>query len=93
LKIDPDADDLRDYLVVCYVKTGAEKSAMAEMERILKNRPNDVSLLLDLARLKEKYADYAGALQAYKKVVNLAPNNEEAQNAYLRLRLKVMESE
>jgi len=93
LKLHPDADDLRDYLVVCYLKTGAEKSAMTEMERILKDRPKDLDLLLNLARLREKYADYAGALKAYKKVMDLAPDNEEAQNAYLRLRLKVLESE
>ena len=93
LKIHPDADDLRDYLVVSYLKTGAEKSAMTEMERILKSRPKDVDLLLNLARLREKYGDYAGALKAYKKVIKLAPDNEEAQNAYLRLRLKVLESE
>ncbi|MBW2094802.1 MAG: tetratricopeptide repeat protein [Deltaproteobacteria bacterium] len=93
LKIHPDADALGDYLVVAYLKTGAEKMAMAEMERILKIRPRDVHLLMDLAKLREKYGDFSGALEAYKKVVDLAPDNEEAQNAYLRLRLKVMERE
>jgi len=93
LKIHPDADGLRDYLVVAYLKTGMEKKAMKEMEAILKSRPKDVHLLLDLARLREKYADYSGAVKAYKRVIELSPGNEEAQNAYLRLRLKVMESE
>lgn len=93
LKIHPDADTLGDYLVVAYLKTGAEKMAMTEMERILKIRPRDVPLLMDLAKLREKYGDFSGAVDAYKKVVDLAPDNEEAQNAYLRLRLKVMQSE
>jgi tetratricopeptide (TPR) repeat protein len=93
LKIHPDADTLGDYLVVAYLKTGAEKKAMTEMERILKIRPRDVHLLMDLAKLREKYGDLSGALAAYKKVVDLAPDNEEAQNGYLRLRLKVMERE
>lgn len=93
LKLHPDADTLGDYLVVAYLKTGAEKKAMAEMERILKIRPRDVHLLMDLARLREKYGDLSGALNAYKKVIDLAPDNEEAQNAYLRLRLKVIKRE
>ena len=93
LRIHPDADTLADYLVVAYLRTGAEKKAMKEMERILKIRPRDVHLLMDLAKLREKYGDLTGALKAYKKVVDLAPDNEEAQNGYLRLRLKVMERE
>lgn len=93
MKIHPDADTLGDYLVVAYLKTGEEKKAKAEMERILKMRPRDVNLLMDVAKLREKYGDFRGALQAYKMVVDLAPDNEDAQNAYLRLRLKVMERE
>jgi tetratricopeptide (TPR) repeat protein len=93
MKIHPDADGLGDYLVVAYLKTGAEQKALEEMERILKMRPRDVALLTDVAKLREKYGDLKGALQAYKRVVDLAPDNEAAQNAYLRLRLKVMEGE
>lgn len=93
LKIHPEATSLRDYLIVAYLKTGMEKKAMAQMEEALKKRPKDMDLLLNLARLKEKYGDYSGALKAYKRVLDLSPNNESAQNAYLRLRLKVMESE
>lgn len=93
LKIHPEATELRNYLIVAYLKTGMEKKAMTEMEEVLKKRPKDMDLLLNLARLKEKYGDYSGALEAYKRVLVLSPNNEEAQNAYLKLRLKVMESE
>ena len=91
MKIHPDT--LGDYLVVAYLKTGEEKKAKAEMERILKMRPRDVNLLMDVAKLREKYGALRGALQAYKMVVDLAPDNEDAQEAYLRLRLKVMERE
>ncbi len=93
LKIHPQAIELRDYLVVAYLKTGMEKRAVAEMEKILEKRPKDVDLLQNLARLREKLGDYAGAADAYNRVLALDPGNEEAQNAYLRLRLKVMESE
>ncbi len=93
LKIHPNALELRDHLVVAYLKTGMEKEAGAEMERILKYRPKDLKLLQSFARLKEKQGDYRGAVDAYKRILGLDPGNEEAQNAYLRLRLKVMESD
>jgi len=93
LKIYPNAIELRNYLVVAYLKVGMEKEAMAEMERILKKRPKDLDLLKNLARLREKRGDYPGAVDAYKRIIALDPGNEEAQNAYLRLRLKVMEND
>jgi tetratricopeptide (TPR) repeat protein len=93
LKAHPKAIELRDYLVVAYLKVGMEKEAMAEMEKILEKRPKDLNLLQNLARLREKQGDYPGAVDAYKRIIALDPGNEEAQNAYLRLRLKVMENE
>ena len=58
------------------------------MTEILKRRPNDIDLLLNLARLREKHGQFKAALDAYRRVIEISPDHEEAEEAYLRLRLK-----
>lgn len=93
LKVNPDQTDLREYLVLAYLKTGKEKPAMKEMEEILKARPGDIELLDHLARLREKNGRLAEALEAYKRIIDISPDNEVAQENYLRLRLMGVRSE
>jgi tetratricopeptide (TPR) repeat protein len=88
LKSFPKNPDLREYLVVAYLKTGKENLAIAEMEKILKSKPNDLSLLLRLAKLKEKQEDFEGALEAYKKILDISPDHKEAEEAYIRLSIQ-----
>jgi len=83
-----DGGELREYMVVAYLKTGQEQKAAEQIQEILKKRPGDVNLWLNLARLKEKQGELKGALDAYKKVVTLSPGHEEAEEAYLKLRLE-----
>ena len=90
LKSSPNNPDLSEYLVVAYLKTGNEDLAIAEMEKILKSKPKDLSLLLRLAKLKEKQEDFEGALEAYKKILDISPDHKEAGEAYLELRLKTL---
>jgi predicted Zn-dependent protease len=52
--VDPENIVLREYLVFAYLKTGKELLAIDEMEAILKRKPDDVDLWLQLARLCEK---------------------------------------
>ena len=49
------------------------------MEKILKSKPKDLPLLLRLAKLKEKQEDFEGALEAYKKILDISPDHEESQ--------------
>ena len=93
LKSSPENPDLREYLVVAYLKTGKESLAIAEMEKILESKPKDLPLLLRLAKLKEKQGDLEGALEAYKKVLDISPDHEEAEEAYLRLRIRASEQD
>ena len=44
-----------------------------------------------LAKLKEKQEDFEGALEAYKKILDISPDHEEAGEAYLRLRIRASE--
>ena len=78
----------REYLVLAYLKTGKENKAVSQMKKILKVRPRDLDLLLQLARLMEKKGDIAGAAKVYKRIIDISPENSEASEAYLRLRLK-----
>jgi len=58
------------------------------MKEILKARPRDLDLLLQLARLMEKKGDIGGAAKAYKQIIDISPEHDEASEAYLRLRLQ-----
>jgi Tfp pilus assembly protein PilF len=93
LEANPKQTDLRGYLVLAYLETGKEELAIEQIEKILKVRPEDIKLLLHLARLQEKREEYSKALAAYEKVLEISPDHEEAQEAYLRLRLKGVRGE
>jgi tetratricopeptide (TPR) repeat protein len=89
----PGTTDLHEYLILAYLKLGNEDLALQEMNEVLKLRPKDVSLLLDVARLSEKLGKDKEALAAYKRVLEISPDQEEAQEAYLRLRLEELPQE
>jgi tetratricopeptide (TPR) repeat protein len=83
----PNNVDLRNYLVLGYLKTGKEDLALEQMHQILRLTPKDLDLLLRIALLQEKKGLNAEALATYEKILNLAPQHEEAGEAYLRLRM------
>lgn len=93
LKANPKQTDLRGYLVLAYLETGREDQASEQIEEILKVRPDDIKLLLHLARIQENQGNYKKALEAYARVIQLSPGHEAAEEAYLRLRLQGVESE
>lgn len=83
--------DLKEYLVLAYLKTGQEDLAIKQINEILKLRPKDINLLLHLAKLQEKQGKFTQALEAYKKIIGISSGHEEAEEAYLRLRLRGVE--
>ena len=88
VKFDPKNITLREYLVFAYLKTGKETRAISEMEKILKEKPGDMALWLQLARLTEKKNQIPKSIKAYRRVLDLSPEHPEASEAYLRLRLE-----
>jgi len=48
-------------------------------------------LLLQLARLQENQGNAKEAMETYKKVLEISPGLQEAEEAYLRLRLKELQ--
>ena len=86
--VDPENVFLREYLVFAYLKTGKETLAISEMEKILEQKPDDMELWLQLARLSEKKNQIPKSIKAYRRVLDLYPEHPEASDAYLRLRLE-----
>ena len=88
IRYNPKDVTLRKYIILCYLYKGKDALAMKHIRYILKIRPNDIVTLLQLAKLMEKRGDYSEALSIYKRIIKISPDNEEAQNGYLRLRLE-----
>ncbi len=90
LKKHPDDMDITKYLIIARLNTGKEKEAVSLIEGYIKKKPNDVQTLMQLAKLYEKLGLLKDAVGIYKKVLDLSPDNEEAQESYLRLRMEVL---
>ena len=86
----PESVELRQYLVLALLKLGDEEEAAEQLAHLSKLKPKDVSLLLQLARLQEKLDHTQEAMETYKKIVELSPGHQEAEEAYLRLRLNAL---
>jgi tetratricopeptide (TPR) repeat protein len=89
----PEKVEFKEYLMVAYLKTGKEDLAAEQMEEILKQKPNDVNLLQNLARLKEKQGKLLEALQTYEKILEISPDSKEGKETYVRLLLQLAELE
>jgi tetratricopeptide (TPR) repeat protein len=87
----PENVELRQYLVFALLKLGKEEAAATQLAQLAKLKPKDVTLLLQLARLQEKLDNVKAAMETYKKVVEISPGHQEAEEAYLRLRLKELQ--
>lgn len=84
----PESVELRQYLVFALLKLGKEDSAAGQLSQLAKLKPKDVDLLLQLARLQENLGNVKDAMETYKKILEISPGHPEAEEAYLRLRLK-----
>lgn len=89
----PKDADAHEILFDIYKRQKDRKMAFQEAQILLDLRPKDIDLWLSLARLREKYGEFAKALEAYRRVIEISPNHEEAAEAYLRLRLRGVEDE
>jgi tetratricopeptide (TPR) repeat protein len=87
LKEVPGTVPFMEYLLLANLETGNEPGALDQLREILKLRPKDSALWLQQARLSEKLGRNQEAMEAYKRVMELSPGLQEAEEAYLRLRL------
>jgi tetratricopeptide (TPR) repeat protein len=83
--------ELRQYLILVYLKLKKNELAVKEIKEALKLRPNNTNLLHQLAKIHEGTGNLDLALQAYKKILDISPDDEKAWKAYLKLRLKLLD--
>jgi len=83
--------ELRQYLILVYLKLKKNELAIKEIKEALKLRPNNTNLLHQLAKIHEGTGNLDLALQAYKKILDISPDDEKAGKAYLMLRLKLLD--
>jgi len=68
VEANPKDFQLRQYLILTYLKLKKNDLAIKEIKNTLKLRPNDISLLHQLAKISEGTGNLDQALQAYKKI-------------------------
>ena len=60
------------------------------VEETITSRPNDISMLQQLAAAKEESGELEAALDLYQKILAISPGDEKAEEACLRLSLKLL---
>ena len=90
VKANPKNTELRQYLILAYLKLKKNELAVKEIMEALKLRPNNTNLLHQLAKIHEGTGNLDQALQVYKKILDISPDDEKAGKEYLRLRLKLL---
>jgi len=73
------------------IPTKKAKRAIKQMEEALARRPDDIGLLQKLAQAKENSGDLHAALSLYQRIIDLSPGEESAEEACLRLSLKLLD--
>ena len=90
VKANPKSFTLRQYLILTYLKLKKNELAEKEIQNALKLKPNNINLLHQLAKINEGTGKLEQALQAYKKILDISPNDKKAGEAYLRLRFELL---
>ena len=89
LKIEPKFAIALNGLGKTYIAMGRISKAIAALEKAVKNSPNSAELYLDLANAYRLSREYKKALDAYSKVIEIAPDSPiavDAQKEIERLR-------
>jgi tetratricopeptide (TPR) repeat protein len=76
-----------------FERRGQFRRAMSEYQAALSHAPDDIGLLLALARAAEEIGSISTAIDAYNGVLRRTPANQEARSALARIQVdkKVLE--
>ena len=80
IELGPELASAYDLLVAIYLATDRLPQAKSELETIISKSPQNEGALMTLALIKEKQKDYAGAAEAYEKVLVFKGNSMPALN-------------
>ncbi|MCG6945095.1 MAG: tetratricopeptide repeat protein [Deltaproteobacteria bacterium] len=84
----PEQPELRYFLGISYEKRNLLVEAIHQFEALVKMAPKNIDYLVHLAGLYEQIGKTENALKTYQKVLDLDPENPEAQENYLRLKMQ-----
>ena len=84
----PEQPELRYFLAISYVKRNLLVEAIHQFEALVKLAPKNTNYLMQLAGLYEQIGKTDKALGTYKRVLEVDPENPEAQDSYLRLKMR-----
>ncbi len=93
LVIDPDYMEAYNRRATARATLGDYRGALADIQEVLKREPRHFGALQTLSRLAESRQDFTGALRAWEKVIDLAPNLPGNQERLKTLRLKAQGEE
>jgi tetratricopeptide (TPR) repeat protein len=84
----PEQPELRYFLGISYEKRNLLVEAIHQFEVVVKLAPKNTTYLMRLAGLYEQIGKSKEALKTYKRVLEVDPENPEAQDSYLRLKMR-----
>jgi tetratricopeptide (TPR) repeat protein len=84
----PERGELRYFLGVSYEKRGFLVQGREQLEAAVKISPRNKDYLKHLAAVSERLGEEDAALAAYGKVVEIEPNDREAQESYVHLKVR-----
>jgi len=93
LTIDPDYMEAYNRRAVARSTLGDYRGALADISEVLRREPRHFGALQTLSRIAEARGDTTGALAAWEKVVDLAPNLPGAKERLKTLRIKAQGEE
>jgi Flp pilus assembly protein TadD len=88
----PEQPELRYFLALSYEKRNLLVEAIHQFEALVKLAPKNTSYLMHLAGLYEQIGKTEKALWTYNRVLEVDPENPEAQDSYLRLKMREIEN-
>jgi len=80
LAVDPDNADAFMSLARLALAAGKKPEGIAELEKLLQRRPNDVQALQLVGMARAEMGDYTAAREMYEKVLAVQPNHPLAMN-------------
>jgi tetratricopeptide (TPR) repeat protein len=92
LKGRPESAQLHQYLLYALLKSGNKKAAVGELEILIRLQPQEKKYLRQAANLYEELGNNPEAIKKLEQLLKLDPKNKEAQDDYVRLRMRQMGS-
>ncbi len=88
IKKHPDNQKFYRYVIYAMLKTRNIKGALRYYEKLIKIAPKNEKYLKEAAAFYEKHGYYTEALKTLSRLLELNPDDQEAQEAYLRVKMK-----